>query len=518
VRSGQPLTPLAGRNGSTSGGALVAPNLDRSAFADPSVRWLAAGLLVAVQLASGGADSAIGLGTALGTALLLLAFDKQHPVSLRNFFVVYTVALFCIGIPLFNLESALYVDMVLFVVVFLSGYAFSSLRREQQPDSSPHTSARASAEQSRYRIRLVEHLMVVVACFQLLLLAINISRYGVGGFYSGQGLLDQLSTYGKASVSGGVIQIATFLLKYTALAIAIVYVQICMQARMKIRYRFLLLLLVALPILSLARSDALHGAGILLVVNASARRISARAAAAEAVPTATGTADPGRAARLPSAPKRTLSIAVTMVVAILAGLLIGGLRQTALLPKAGSTPVERSIPLLTSELSPIQAYSGIKNNGARLKRQHGATIVLPVIFKLLPRGLFPNKPINSGAYFMSVVRPAEFAAGFALPPTLFGDAHINFGMGGAVLACLLVGLTAARMDVAYKQARLSRLPWFLIVYANFYALVRSPLSETLAGILLTAAAWAVLSHVLGVRDANERGPATAAVLRAGAAR
>jgi len=97
------------------------------------------------------------------------------------------------------------------------------------------------------------------------------------------------------------------------------------------------------------------------------------------------------------------------------------------------------------------------------------------------------------------VHPAGFAAGFALPPTLFGDAHLNFGMWGAVMACLLVGVVAARLDGAYKRAQLSRLPWFLIVYANFYALVRSPLAETLAGIILTAAVWAVISHVLGAR-------------------
>jgi hypothetical protein len=113
------------------------------------------------------------------------------------------------------------------------------------------------------------------------------------------------------------------------------------------------------------------------------------------------------------------------------------------------------VPLLTSEISPIQAYSEIKANRARLKRQHGRTIVLPIVFKVIPRGLFPNKPINTGAYFMSVVRPAEFAAGFALPPTLFGDAYVNFGMGGAVLACLLVGPVAAAL-VPHRLRQLLR--------------------------------------------------------------
>jgi hypothetical protein len=497
--------------------ATASGPLDRSSFADPSARWLAAGLLVGAELAAGGADSPLGLGTAVGTCLVLLTFDKRNPVSLRNFFVVYTVALFCIGVPLFHLQPALYADMVLFVVVFLSGYALSALRREHQPEEAAGTTVWVG--HTKHRIHVVEQLMLFVACLQVLLLAVNISRYGIGGFYRGLGLIDQLSTYGKASVSGGVIQIATFLLKYSTLAVAIVYVQICLQARVKIRYRFLLLLLVVLPILSLSRSDALHGAGLLVVVNATARRIGG-GSAAEADAGSPGASDgsdgPGfglpRRRRL--APKRRLSMGITMVVAIVAGLAIGSLRQNAIAPPTTTSPVARSVPLLTSEISPIQAYSEIKANRARLKRQHGRTIVLPIVFKVIPRGLFPNKPINTGAYFMSVVRPAEFAAGFALPPTLFGDAYINFGMGGAVLACLLVGLVAARLDVSYKQGRLSRLPSFLIVYANFYALVRSPLSETLAGILLTAAAWAVLSRVLGTRTPKDS-PAPAALQQPG---
>lgn len=470
-----------------------------SRFAGPAVRCLATAMVLAIVLASSGGTLSAGLAAILGLGLIVIVFDKRHPVSMRNFFVVYTVALFCLGVPLFDLGSDLYADMVLFVVVFLSGYAVSSARKRDQVEVRTETVPTAYVTHAGHRIRTVEELMLVVAGLQILLLAVNISRYGIGGFYGGQGLVDQLSTYGQASVTGGVLQIFTFLVKYTTIAVVVIYVQLCLQARMKIRYRYLLLVLVAIPILSLARSDALHGAGLLVVINAVARRFSARTDSASEGGTEAGHADridpPSRLA-----PRRTFAIAATMVVALLAGLAIGGLRQNRLTPQTSSSALERSLPLLQSEVTPIRAYSEIKENEDVLERQHGATIVLPVIFKVVPRGIFPDKPINSGAYFMSVVRPAEFAAGFALPPTLFGDAYLNFGMGGAVLACLLVGLAAARLDVAYKEVRISRLPWFLIVYANFYALVRSPLSETLAGVLLTAAAWAVLSHLLGVRS------------------
>lgn len=505
-----PLTATAGTPGSQ-----ISTAFGRSPFTGPCVRCFAIALLLTAFLTSGGEGFTVGMGTALGAGLVLITFDKRHPLSLRNFFVLYTVALFCVGVPLFRLKSSLYGDMVVFVLVFLSGYAVSSARRTQHSDARTTPVGRLPAVHSWDRVRLLEELMLVAAGLQVLLLAVNISKYGVGGFYNGQALVDQLSTYGKASVSGGLTQIVTFLVKYSTIALIIVYVHICIQAGIKIRYRYLLFLLVGMPILSLARSDALHGTGLIIVINATARRIGARADAARETSTEAGNADPPRFGPRPRlAPRRTFAITAMTVMAILAALVIGGLRQNALTPDVASSPLRQSVPLLQSEFTPIQAYSDIKDNSQLLKRQRGATIVLPLIFKVLPRGIFPGKPINSGAYFMSVVRPIEFAAGFAIPPTLFGDAYLNFGAGGAVLASLLVGLVAARLDVAYKEARLSRVPWFLIVYANFYALVRSPLSETLAGVLLTAGAWAILSHLLAGRNAGEAMPAATSSGRA----
>lgn len=490
------MTALAGP---ADVGVDVGSVVDRSAFGGPSARYIATGLLLAVQLLAGASGSAVGLGTLVGTGLVLLTFDKRNPVSLRNFFVVYTVALFCFGVPFFDLSPGLYADMTLFVVVFLCGYAISSVRQKHAVEAPVLGVEGASVMATRHRIRVVEEVMLVLVCCQVLFLAFNISRYGLTGFYSGQGLIYQLQSYGKASVSGGLVQIVTFVLKYTTIAVVITYVMLCLRGHVKVRYRYLLLLLVGMPIMLLARSDALHGAGLLVIINAAARRFERPIEGVGGSLGATASVDASADLEGRLAPRRTFSIAFTMIVAIVAGLVIGSLRQAQFSRPTAASRLERSVPLLTSEFSPIQAYSEIKANSELLGRQYGATIGPPIIFKVLPRGFFPNKPKNSGAYYMSVVHPAGFAAGFALPPTLFGDAHLNFGMWGAVMACLLVGMVAARLDGAYKRAQLSRLPWFLIVYANFYALVRSPLAETLAGIILTAAVWAVISHVLGAR-------------------
>ncbi len=181
----------------------------------------------------------------------------------------------------------------------------------------------------------------------------------------------------------------------------------------------------------------------------------------------------------------------------MAALIIGSIRQGQL---SGSPPsesaLERSVPLLQSEFAPVIAYGEIKDYEAVLGRRYGATIVWPLLFKLVPRGLAPGKPLNSGAYYMSVVRPAEFSAGYGLPPTLFGDMRVNFGPWGPAVACLLVGVVSARLDRAYREPRLTLLPWFIIVAVSFYSLLRSPISETLSSLLLTLAVFVFLRRAI----------------------
>jgi hypothetical protein len=101
---------------------------------------------------------------------------------------------------------------------------------------------------------------------------------------------------------------------------------------------------------------------------------------------------------------------------------------------------------------------------------------------------------------MSIVRPAEFAAGFALPPTFFGDAYLSFGFGGAIVMVLALGVAAGRLDLGYKWADPNRVSWFLVAFANFYGVLRYPISESLAGILLVLAVWLIADRIFGVPE------------------
>jgi hypothetical protein len=110
---------------------------------------------------------------------------------------------------------------------------------------------------------------------------------------------------------------------------------------------------------------------------------------------------------------------------------------------------------------------------------------------------------------MSTLRGPEFDAGYALPPTFFGDAFLSFGFGGALAACFVLGLVAVRLDLAFKNGVLKSVPLFLIAFANFYSLLRDPLSESLAGILLTLLVWFVGGKALRRTDRLAAAPGAA---------
>lgn len=469
------------------------------------VRYIVAGFLLAYLGSRSGPTRSVWLLAGLVIAYLL--FDRQHPLCLKNFFLLYVIGIFGLGTILLRPEGPPpYSDMVVYFATFIGAYALSRYRKNgvpepEAPNESPNQS---SATQARLRgtRRTVEVALLGFLCLNLLLLASNLFLYGPSAFYRGQSLADQFFTYSKANLGGGAVQIITFFVKYTTLACVVVYAQVCFESGANVRYWYPFLLFVGVPAISLRRSDAALGAVALLAVYAWERKVVQVHGLGHAASDGHTLLLPRRRSRLAT---MLAVLAVTFVVAIGIGLLR---KHPAAQATEPTSPIERTLPILQSELTPIFAYNEIKLNIDTLGHPYGRTIVLPVLFKVVPRAWFPGKPLNSGAYYMTVVRPQEFAGGFAIPPTFFGDAYLSFGMAGAVLACALLGAVASRLDLAFRQARVTRFPWFFIVFANFYALLRDPLSESLAAILLTVLTWAVFVRWFGLKIRVPTGPRT----------
>ncbi len=456
------------------------------------------GILAARTLAAVGVGALLLAGGVRSTALVVLAvitvlaFDPRHLFSLKNFLLTYTILVFGVGGEFLHLtDRPIYVDIVAYTLVFLAAYAVASIPgpASEGDTGGPIDGGRSPVGRGPLSLVALEYALLTLIGLNLAFLAFQFLKYGVLGYYQGQGLLDQALTYGKASGTGGAEQIIRFALSDGAVGLVILYVKACFESATPIRYRYPAALFVALPILSLSRFNAVVGAVTLLAIFACDRRLTARPPLGSGATSAT---PPVPAAHRVS---RAALVMLGLVLAVATAAFVASIRGgfTSKAGGVGSTP--DTVAMFTSELSPVQAYGDIKANIGVLGHPHSKTIVLPLLLKIVPRAWYPNKPLNSGAYYMSTVRPAEWAAGFALPPTYYGDAYLNFGFVGALLAALLLGVVAARLDFGYRRVVIARIPWFLLAFANFYALMRDPVSDSLAGIALTLLVWAVGNRV-----------------------
>lgn len=457
---------------------VVADRADRAPLGALAFRTLAAVGVGGAMLAA-----RVSPRLLLLVVLTMLALDARNAFSLRNFFLAYTVVVFGVGGGVLHLtEQPIYGDIVGYVLAFLGGYAVASMpvAATAGAASRPEVEGliarrdRTPARTGSLNLFALEHALVTLIALNLLFLAFQFLKYGVAGYYQGQGLLNEALTYGQASAAGGAEQIVRFALTDGGIGIVILYVRACFESSRPIRYRYAVALLVALPVLSLSRFDAVVGALTMLAIYAcDCRR---------------GRPAPGRTRHQLS---RAVLVVLGLFVAVTMAAFVASLRG-GFASKTGAVGKAPDIEaMFTSELSPVQAYGDIRANIKVLGHPDGSTIIWPLLLKVVPRAWFANKPLNSGAYYMSVVRPAEWAAGYALPPTFFGDAYLSFGYVGALLCSLFLGAVSARVDLAYRRHMLSRMPVFLLIFANFYALMRDPLSESLAAILLTMFVYAV---------------------------
>lgn len=86
-----------------------------------------------------------------------------------------------------------------------------------------------------------------------------------------------------------------------------------------------------------------------------------------------------------------------------------------------------------------------------LEYQYGYTYVAGILL-LVPRSIYPDKPLPSTGIFTEAFWPTAWRElGTTLPPGVFGEAYMNFGVFGAVAAGLIAGYVLGRCHVRYKQ-------------------------------------------------------------------
>jgi oligosaccharide repeat unit polymerase len=395
--------------------------------------------------------------------LVVSAFDFERPLMMKNYFIVFMYLVFIVGGSYFYPgEEELVIDMLLYCTAFLSGYFMYTLLPKKQ-------TGYAGIGISEDRINSLERLILFLCTVKVLLLLNDIRIYGLQEYYSGRALLELFEIYGKQDVTAGVLTIVHNFINIAGIATLVLYVQCCLVLGRRLKYFMIIFYLLVLPLLYLQRGAfALNSMMVLLIYSM----------------------DKGNGMHL----YRVLITGVGAIVLI--GTLFGVLRHSKLTDNTDAETIntEQAAPMIMGELSTVMAYYEIKTNMDILQYQYGSRIILPLLYKSIPRNFMPEKPITSGEYFGNILHSEEAEAGYYLDITFLGDLYLNFGYPGALIGCFLIGLLSSGFDARYLAETLKFAPVYMIIYNFFYVLLRSTLPNSLIPMLLTIAMYWLLSR------------------------
>lgn len=402
----------------------------------------------------------------LAATILSFGFDTRNLMSLRNFFLGYACALFAVGPALLDRAEFRYgTEFTMWATAFLVGYTTLNTRRPRKRIESREMSDEKS----------VDWLLYFPIGAHLTFLGFQILRVGASTLYSGVTLTQQIADYAQGS--GGLIVMIPIALKAFSVGAAAAYTQASLRSGRRLRYRPLLVLLVILPSLTLQRSAAILGAVLLASVFALERRLG------------------NSASSRPSAVRRFPRPLYVLVVVLLTGgiaLQIGVLRETRLRARYGGSAEGVVATQFRQEFSPLILYKDARRDVATDGPLGGRTMFVPLVTQFVPRAIWPSKPPNTSEYLMAKFHPGEFAAGYSMAPSIFGDAFLNFGTFGTAVLLATLGAFAALCDRAYIRRQLNMVPLFLVVYGSAYSVLRDNLSTGLGLGIMSYLSFALL--------------------------
>ena len=123
-----------------------------------------------------------------------------------------------------------------------------------------------------------------------------------------------------------------------------------------------------------------------------------------------------------------------------------------------------------------------------LEWQNGKTLLMLVLI-LLPSVLFPNKPLTAAGIFTGAFWPNMWLLqGTTMPPGIFGEFYMNFGVLGVLVGGLLLGIIWGRLHgaVIYSPKSDRALGVYALTVASMLHLFRGELASVA---LLMASIW-----------------------------
>ncbi len=382
----------------------------------------------------------------------LLFIDRENILSLRNYFIIYGFLIFKLSSFYFFPEKYLLpFDGTLYLTAFLLGYELKKIfsGKEIAVPAVDYAEVEKNIDKVLWLLKLFIGL-------KLLYLLFIIVYYGFSKFYSGEVLVERTYNYGRKSVLDGILMIYTNFVDSFIAALIVIYIKFISALNRKPNYYYLVTALLIVPLLLLARSAFAFGIVTILSVYAYFIQNKMRV---------------------------YLVILPAFILLFAVAVYVGNLRLKNYNSLEDFSDVSSTENFFT-ELTPIIAYNTVKDNIGVLKYQHGRTIVLPLLTKVIPRGFWQTKPDNSTSYYAKEFDPGSFYAGFMMPLTLFGDLYLNFGIPLTCLLLFFTGILIAWFDHVYINKEFRHIDNYFILFICFYSIVRNNIPESVIYVLL----------------------------------
>lgn len=386
-------------------------------------------------------------------------FDYKNIISFKNYFLFYIFILFVVGSSFFykgETLNNLRIDFIIYSFSFIIGYYFYFIlpkRKIKRKILIPEESLKLKLKLEK----IILCFIITVYFFKIF----TILKVGFINFYSGKLLVESISMYGKENVAATLMKIISVIIDTSLTALMIYYIAICIHLKFKIKTSYLVLIYVLFPLISLSRSGFIFGLLFVLFVNFLIKGNVSFA-----------------------------KIIIFIILIIFIGTFFGVIRenrikdvQTNYFDNFG----RKIVGMVSGELSPIIAYNEIKENIELLDYKYGKTILLPLIFKPIPRSIWPKKPYNSSGYYMFKLHPDYANKGFFIAPSIFGDIFLNFGYLGCIIFTFTFGILISYFDsklikLIGDNITYMKIGFLLVLFLSFYGLLRNNLPESLFSI------------------------------------
>lgn len=409
---------------------------------------------------------------------LLIFVDLSHLICLKNYFLFYTFLIFVIGGGVFYPDENMDTYFLWYSTFFMIGYLSFFITNIKK--SSHYNNASNQRQQIIIRNNTTKRIFLILIFLNILLVLITILQTGsISNYLQGASLVSKIEDYRKKDIGLGILTIIQQAVSIVSMVCFVIFVRDGILLNKKNIF-VVILFLVGLPLIALSRSQmSFNLVFSVLIYSIYGNR-------------------KGQFNFL-----HCITLVFILSIVVFFGSTIGGIRDKSINGVSSTNTSDLILISLAGELSPIIMYRDIVTDHKKLGLQYGKTIIFPLLLKIIPSNIYPEKPDNTVVFYSKKYSPDAYERGMMLASTIFTDLYLNFGFVGTLIIITIIGLLIGYTDNIYFSGNINNMSFFLICYSLFYSFLRNNLSNSLSTFFLTIIVYKVFTLYLKRKTISE---------------